>query len=62
MVSSGSDVRRSARRLLVRAVGAFRNPATTFLVVAGTVGIVLVFLVPPFSGIDEGGHFARGTR
>jgi len=43
----------------MRALGTFRSPATTFLVAAGAVGIVLVFLVPPFAGIDEGGHFAR---
>src|SRR4051794_16998043 len=59
MVSEGSDARSSSRTLLPRATGAFRNPATTFLMVAGSVGVLLVFLVPAFSGIDEGGHFAR---
>src|SRR4051794_3811179 len=59
MVSEGSDARSSSRTLLLCVTGAFRNPATTFLMVAGSVGVVLVFLVPAFSGIDEGGHFAR---
>jgi hypothetical protein len=45
-----------------RLLGGFRNPATTFLVVAGTAGIVLVFLVPTFAGIDESGHFARSYQ
>jgi hypothetical protein len=43
----------------MRVLAGFRNPATTFLVVAGLAGIVLIFLVPSFAGIDEGGHFAR---
>jgi hypothetical protein len=61
-LTNGSDGRSSARTHLTRAVGAFRNPATTFLVVAGTVGVLLVFLVPSFAGIDEGGHLARAYQ
>src|SRR5689334_7827038 len=59
MVTEGSYGRSSSRTLLVRATGAFRNPATTFLLVAGSVSVLLVVLVPAFAGIDEGGHFAR---
>ncbi len=44
---------------MTRLLAGFRNPATTFVVVAGVVGVFLVFLVPPFAGIDEAGHFAR---
>jgi hypothetical protein len=40
----------------------FRDPATTFLIVGGVVGIVLCFLVPRFAGIDESGHFARAYQ
>jgi Predicted membrane protein (DUF2142) len=53
---------RSDQAVVTRALGAFRNPATTFLIVAGVVGLVLVFLVPRFAGIDESGHFARAYQ
>ena len=37
MVTEGSYARSSSRTLLQRATGAFRSPATTFLLVAGSV-------------------------
>jgi hypothetical protein len=44
------------------ALAALRDPATTFLVLGGVVGIALVFLVPKFAGIDEAAHFVRSYQ
>jgi hypothetical protein len=58
----GTDELPPSRSVVATVLAAFRDPATTFLVVGGVVGILLVFLVPQFAGIDEAGHFVRSYQ
>ena len=44
------------------AVGLFRDPARTFLVLAVVVGGYLALVVPHFGGIDEPAHFYRAYQ
>jgi hypothetical protein len=43
-------------------LGWFRNPLTTFLLLAITAGVYLVCVVPHFAGIDEPAHFYRSYQ
>jgi hypothetical protein len=54
---SGSPRRRGRDPL-----GWFRNPLTTFLLLAIAAGVYLVCVVPHFAGIDEPAHFYRSYQ
>jgi hypothetical protein len=67
MTVTGTDVEASApgeppARARGGALGVFRDPLRTFLVLAIPIGVYLACVVPHFGGIDEPAHFYRAYQ
>ncbi len=60
--AAAPESRAERRRSGGGALGVFRDPARTFLVLAIAAGVYLACVVPHFGGIDETAHFSRAYQ